>query len=60
MKLKKWKGLQPPALGAAPKSPSGKSGIRSPIGKGSGASSPIGQFQIGRKSRSKKVTEIFG
>lgn len=58
--MKKWKGLQPPATGAAPRSPAGKSGIRSPIGKGSGASSPIGGFQIGKKSRSRKVTEIFG
>jgi len=49
--MSKWKGLAPPAQG----------GLKNPMRSGrGGAKSPIGAYKIGRKTRSKKLNEVFG
>ena len=45
---KKWSGFQPPAMGKVKKL-AGKTG-----------DSPIGAYKIGRKSKSKKLRQVFG
>lgn len=45
----KWKGLNPPA----------QAGVKSPIG-GRKTKSPVGGYKIGRKTRSRKMREVFG
>ena len=44
----KWGGLKPPPQGGIKKLTSGKIG------------NPIGDFKIGRKTKSKKFNEVFG
>ena len=51
MKGPKWGGLKPPATR--------KSGGKSPI-IGKGTSSALGDFKLGRRSKSKKLGEVFG
>lgn len=49
--------LNPPKMGAI-SSPVGER--LSPPGRKKRLSAPIGEFKIGRRSRSKKVSQIFG
>ena len=44
----RWGGLKPPPQGSVKKLTSG------------GVKNPIGDFKIGRKTRSKKFNEVFG
>ena len=53
--MKKWRGLRPPTKGRG-KSPSAIGSMR----KGTKASSALGDYEIGRRTKSKKYREVFG
>ena len=50
MGMQKWKGLQAPTRG----------GLKAPDGGKGKATDAIGDFKLGRRTKSKKYKEVFG
>ena len=54
-----WGGLKPPAMSGITSPVSSGKGTRGPLGKPT-TKSPIGDYKLGRKTKTKKLKAIIG